>query len=315
MEGDNTGRRLEKLEEIKDLRRIWKNEARDFTPWLAEEDNMSLLADAVGLDITVDEMESSVGDFNADIYATETNTGNRIIIENQLGDTNHDHLGKLITYASGKRANAIIWVVKHAREEHKAAIEWLNSHTDDAIGFFLCEIKLYKIGDSSPAVKFEVVEKPNEWMRKIEKDDSMNQTQKQRVAYWTAFEDYAFKDAKFAREFNRVKPSRDHWLDFAIGSSACHLDAKMIQKRDELVAELYIMDSKELFNSLHRGHKQDIEEETGLKFQWMELPNRKASRILTIKKVDFNDEGKWKEQFEWLKDALIRMKGAFRKYI
>lgn len=129
------------LKEITNLREIWPHEALNFTPWVAE--NVGLLAEAVGLEITVDETESSVGDFNVDIYASETGTDRKIIIENQLEDTDHDHLGKIITYASGKGADVIIWVVKHAREEHKAAIEWLNNHTDEKIGFFLCEIKLW----------------------------------------------------------------------------------------------------------------------------------------------------------------------------
>ena len=92
--------KLGKIQEVKDLREVWKNEAYDFTPWLAEEDNLSLLADAVGLEITLDETESTVGDFNVDIFATETGTDRKIIIENQLESTDHDHLGKLITYAS-----------------------------------------------------------------------------------------------------------------------------------------------------------------------------------------------------------------------
>ena len=158
---------LGKLKEVKDLREVWPHEALDFTPWLAEDDNLALLADAVGLEITIDETESSVGDFNVDIFATETGTDRKIIIENQLEDTNHDHLGKLITYASGKDADIIIWVVKRAREEHRAAIEWLNNHTDEDIAFFLLEIKLYQIGDSEIAVKFEVVEKPNDWTKEI----------------------------------------------------------------------------------------------------------------------------------------------------
>lgn len=128
---------LGKLKEIKDLRKVWPHEALDFTPWLAEDDNLTLLADAVGLEITVDETESSVGDFNVDIYATETGTDRKIIIENQLEDTNHDHLGKLITYASGKSADIVIWVVKRAREEHRSAIEWLNNHTDENIASVL----------------------------------------------------------------------------------------------------------------------------------------------------------------------------------
>lgn len=125
-----------------------------------------MLADAVGLEITFDETESSVGDFNVDIYATETGTDRKTIIENQLEDTDPDHLGKLITYASGKSADIVIWVVKRAREEHRSAIEWLNNHTDENIALFLVEIKLYQIGSSDIAVKFEVVEKPNDWTRK-----------------------------------------------------------------------------------------------------------------------------------------------------
>lgn len=151
---------LGRLKEIKDLRAAWPNEARDFTPWLSQDENIALLSEAVGIDIVVNETESSVGSFNVDIFASESGTDRKIIIENQLDTTNHDHLGKLITYASGKSANVIIWMVKQARDEHRAAIEWLNNHTDGNISFYLCEIKLFQIGASEPAVKFEVVEKP-----------------------------------------------------------------------------------------------------------------------------------------------------------
>ena len=117
-------RQLGTLKEIQDLRTAWPHEAKDFTPWLAS--NIALLGEAIGIDIEVQETESSVGDFSVDIYAEDADTGKTIVIENQLGDTDHDHLGKLITYASGKGADLVIWVVKHAREEHRSAIEWLN---------------------------------------------------------------------------------------------------------------------------------------------------------------------------------------------
>lgn len=200
------------LKEITDLRSVWSHEALNFTPWVAE--NVDLLADAVGLDITVVETESSVGDFNVDIYASETGTDRKIIIENQLEDTDHDHLGKLITYASGKDADVVIWVVKHAREEHKAAVEWLNNHTDDKIGFFLCEIKLFQIGDSDIAPSFTVVERPNDWTKEIKKTTLTNPTQQQRLEYWNAFNDYAFQNTEFAKSFNKRKPNTDHWIVF-----------------------------------------------------------------------------------------------------
>ncbi|WP_418876695.1 DUF4268 domain-containing protein [[Clostridium] scindens] len=302
------------LEEIKDLRTVWPHETLDFTPWLSQDDNISLLADAVGLEITVDETESSVGDFNVDIYASETGTDRKIIIENQLEDTNHDHLGKLITYASGKSADVVIWVVKHAREEHKAAIEWLNNHTDDKIGFFLCEIKLYKIGNSEPAAKFEVIEKPNDWTKEVKKNESISGTQQQRYDYWVAFEDYAFQNTQFAKNFNRRKPSTDHWMNFSVGSSACHIAVSQIQKRDELVVELYINEDKELFNSLLQ-HKDDIEATAGFSFDWRELPEKKASRIVVQKSAALSNQAKWSEQFDWLMEVMIKMKAGFKKYL
>ncbi|MCH5316184.1 MAG: DUF4268 domain-containing protein [Eubacterium sp.] len=305
---------LSKLEEIKDLRKIWPHEALDFTPWLSRDDNIAILADAVGFDITVDETESSVGDFNVDIFATETSTERKIIIENQLEDTDHDHLGKLITYASGKSANMIIWVVKHAREEHKAAIEWLNNHTDDKIGFFLCEIKLYRIGNSDPAVKFEVVEKPNDWTRELKKNESVNESQQQRYDYWLAFEDYAFKNSLFAKNFRRRKPPMDSWLGFSIGSSACEIVVSQIKTQNKLRVELYISDDTELFQALLQN-KKTIESDSNLKFDWQELPNRKASRIAIEKEVSFDNKSTWNSQFDWLIDTMIEMKKAFKKHI
>lgn len=300
------------LKEITDLRSVWPHEALNFTPWVAE--NIDLLGNAVGLDITVDETESSVGDFNVDIYASETGTDRKIIIENQLEDTNHDHLGKLITYASGKGANVIIWVVKHAREEHKAAIEWLNNHTDENIGFFLCEIKLFQIGESQLAPAFTVVERPNDWTKEIKKSSANSQTQQQRLEYWQAFNDYAFNNAAFAKEFNKRKPTTDHWMDFSVGSSACHIGVTQIQKRNSIGVELYINNDKDLFKSIY-AHKDEVEAVMGLALDWKELPERKASRILVEKKVQLENSDEWNSQFEYIMDVCLKMKLAFKKYL
>lgn len=305
---------LGKLEEITDLREVWPHEALDFTPWLAEEENLALLCDAVGLDITVNETESSVGDFSVDIFASEMGTDRKIIIENQLEDTDHDHLGKLITYASGKDADVVIWIVKHAREEHKAAVEWLNNHTDDKIGFFLCEIKLYRIGDSSPAIKFEVAERPNDWAKELKKNTSVSATEQFRYDYWTAFNRYAYQNPSFARNFKQRKATMDHWMDLSIGTSACHIGISLIQKRNALVVELYISERKKLFYDLFKYRKQ-IEDETGLHFDWRELPDKKASRILLERPADLNDQDDWPTQFDWIMEAALKMKATFKKYM
>ena len=305
-----------KLEEITDLRDYWKNEATDFTPWLAKEENISLLSEAIGIDITVEERESNVGDFNVDIYASETETDRKIIIENQLEATDHDHLGKLITYASGKEANIIIWIVKEAREEHRAAIEWLNNHTDKEIGFFLCEIKIYKIENSKPAVKFEVIQRPNEWAKEIKNMD-LTQTEQLRYEYWTAYNDYAFNNTKnieYVKTFGKRKPSTHHWMQLSIGYSNCRISILQIHKRNAINIEFYIEHDKELFNRLF-DKKDDIEKDTGIKFYWKELPDKKASRIITEKSVEFDNKEKWEEQFDWIMETAIKMKKTFTKYI
>lgn len=303
---------LGKLKEITDLRSVWAHETLNFTPWVVE--NIDLLADAVGLDITVDETESSVGDFNVDIYASETGTDRKIIIENQLEDTDHDHLGKIITYASGKGADVVIWVVKHAREEHKAAVEWLNNHTDDKIGFFLCEIKLLQIGNSEIAPSYTVVERPNDWTKEIKKITVTNPTQQQRLEYWQAFNDYAFQNVKFAKTFHKRKPTMDHWMDFSIDSSACHIGVTQVQKRNAVGVELYVNDDKELFKSLF-AHKNEVEEIMGFPLEWRELPERKASRIIVEKEVNLDDRDDWVQQFEYIMDVCMKMKEAFKKYL
>lgn len=307
---------LEKLVEISDLRLAWPNEASDFTPWLAKEDNIAKLGDAIGIDISVDETESSVGNFSLDISATETGTDRKIIIENQLEDTDHDHLGKLITYASGKSANVVIWVVKHARDEHRAAIEWLNNHTDDTIDFFLCEIKLFRIGDSPLAPKFEIIEKPNSWSRDIRQSDSATGIEKLRLEYWSSFLEHANSRPDFRSRFGKRRPAKDHWLSYGIGTSRFNIQVLQIRKKNlkAVCVELHIHDDKDLFREMEEN-KSAIENEVGEKLNWMKLDDKKASRIVATKKVSFTDMDSWPKQFEWIVSTMIKMKNAFQQYV
>ena len=129
-----------------------------------------------------------------------------------------------------------------------------------------------------------------------------------------AFEDYAFNIPAFAKNFKRRKPSTDHWMNFSIGSSACHIAVSQIQKRDELDVELYINDDPDLYNSLLEN-KENIESLSGLSFDWRELPDRKASRIVLEKSVQFANKSQWESQFEWIVDVMVKMKAAFCKHI
>ena len=149
------------------LRTIWKHEALDFTQWLAEEDNLALLSDAIGITLANPQTEVGVGKFSVDILADDEDNNRKVIIENQIEKTNHAHLGQLITYASGLDAELCIWIVARAQEEREQAIKWLNENTTENANFFLIEVEAWQIGDSLPAAKFNIVAKPNDWAKTI----------------------------------------------------------------------------------------------------------------------------------------------------
>lgn len=181
--------KLGKLEEV-DIRELWKHEQYDFSEWLSKEENIEMLSDEIGLTLTDISKEVFVGSYRCDLVAKDETTGIKAIIENQMEATNHDHLGKIITYASGLDANIVIWIVKEAREEHKSAIEWLNNKTIKDISFFLIEIRAYKIGDSLPAPKFVIIEKPNDFVKtaNLSTDSGeLSKTQSERLNFWNIF--------------------------------------------------------------------------------------------------------------------------------
>ena len=151
---------LGKLTEV-DIRELWEHEQYDFSEWLSQEQNIEYLNEILGLSLTDIKKEVFVGAYRCDLVAKDEMSDTTIIIENQLECSDHNHLGKIITYASGLNAKVIVWIVKEAREEHRSAIEWLNNITDPDLNFFLIEIHAYKIGNSDPAPKFEIIEEPN----------------------------------------------------------------------------------------------------------------------------------------------------------
>lgn len=270
--------KLGRLEEV-DVRKLWSHEQYDFSNWLAKEENIELLNEALGLTLVDIEKEVYVGSYRCDLVASDETTGQKIIIENQLEQSNHDHLGKVITYASGLDAKVIVWIVKDAREEHRSAVEWLNNNTNKEINFFLIEIHAYKIGDSLYAPKFEIVEKPNDFIKtgKIQASSGeMNKSQSERLAFWTRFNEVIIERG---RPFNVRKASTDHWYDVAIGTSAAHLGITLVNKENCIGIELYISDDKSIFDRLY-AEKDVIEKELGLTLDWQRLDGKKASRIV-----------------------------------
>lgn len=306
-------RKLGSIEKV-DLRKIWNNEETDFTRWLAEEDNMNKLGEEIGIEIKVNKIEANVGKFRADILAEEENTGRKIIIENQLEPTDHSHLGKIITYSSGYDAKIIIWVVKDMRDEHKQAIDWLNEHTDEDINIFIVKIEVWKIGNSAPAPNFEIISQPNDWakaLKKYTKSDELTETKMLQLDFWNDFKEYAKKE-NTNLSLRKARPQ--HWYDISIGFSGVHMSLTLNTRDDMMGVEIYIPNNKELFNRL-KENKNIIENEIGAELEWMELPDKKASRIKISKSADINDTEEWNNYFAWLKSNAEKFKKVFYKHI
>lgn len=303
-----------KLKEI-DVRELWKHEQYDFSEWLSKQSNISYLDDILGLTLTDVDREVYVGPYRCDLVAKDETTGIRVIIENQLESTNHDHLGKIITYASGLDASVIVWIVKEAKEEHQSAIEWLNNNTVKDINFFLIEIHAYKIGDSEPAPKFEVIEKPNDFVKQgnnNNKREGLTKSESECLYFWELFNQTVVSRGK---PFNPQKPSKDHWRNIAVGTSLAHVAINLINKNNYIIVELYIDNNKELFDKLFE-QKENIESELGLKLEWDRLNTKKASRIkYYIDGLDFDDHGNYESLMNQSIDTIVMMRNTFKKYI
>ena len=299
-----------KLKEV-DIRELWKHEQYDFSEWLSKKENIENLNEILGLTLIDISKETYVGAYRCDLFAKDETTGIKVIIENQLEVSNHDHLGKIITYASGLDAKVVVWIVKEAREEHRSAIEWLNNNTNSNVNFFLIEIHAYKIGESDPAPMFQVVEQPNDFIKNnksTNRDESMNKSQSQRIEFWNQFNNVVIERGK---PFNIT----DHWYNVAIGTSDAHIDITLVNKDSLIGVELYITDNKELFDKLYE-RKYEIEQELGFNLDWRRLDNSKASRIVYhIKGLNFDDHSNYNELMNKTIDLAVLMRNVFKKYI
>jgi len=271
------------------------------------------LGEEIGVEIRQIKTEANVGQFKVDILAEEGSSGRKIIVENQLEDTNHDHLGKIITYAAGYDAEIIIWVVSNVREEHQRAIEWLNEHTDEKIGFFLIKVELWQIEGSNPAPKFEVIVSPNEWAKAIKTGPAggeLTETKLQQLDFWNKFKSFVKeRDAKIRLQ----TPRPQHWYDVSIGSSDAHVALTINSRENFLGCEIYISRNKDLFNLL-RERQNELENEIGEKAEWIDAAV--ASRVKVKKGVsDVFNKNEAENYFTWLYEKTILFQNVFGPHL
>ena len=303
--------KIGKLKEV-NIRELWAHEQYDFSAWLAKEENIELLNEKIGLTLVDINTEAYVGSYRCDIVAVDETTGIRVIIENQLENSNHDHLGKIITYASGLDAKVIVWIVKEARDEHRSAIECLNNNTVQDINFFLIELHAYQIGNSDYAPMFQIVEQPNDFIKEQKgkkSTDTMTKTQSERLEFWTQFNDHVIARGK---PFAVRKASPNQNYDIAIGTSEAKLSIWLEYKHFAISVMLYINSNKALYDKLYECRKE-IESEIGNELIWYRLDNAKASIISNhIDGLNIDDHSNYDALIEEAIDKVLIMRDVFK---
>ncbi len=296
-----------------ELRDIWPSEASAFTPWLAQKENLDILGKTLGIDLELEAQERSVGPFRADILCKDIGTDHWVLIENQLERTDHNHLGQLLTYASGLEAVTIVWIAARFTEEHRSTLDWLNRITHESFRFFGLEVELWRIGDSLAAPKFNIVSKPNDWSQSIAQaaraidDAELSETRAMQREYWAAF-DKVLADRGGSIGGGK-KPQPQAWMAYSIGRSHFTLNAVMVRPRRLVRAELFITGAKaKAFFHLLAAQKEEIERDLGLRLDWEELPEGIVSRIsVSLSDADPEDKDDWARQHQWLAQRLNEM--------
>jgi len=301
-----------KIERIP-LREIWKHEAYDFTTWLQE--NIDVLNDVLDLSLSSAEREQPAGRLSVDLVA-EDEGGNPVIIENQLEKSNHDHLGKIITYLTAIEAKTAIWIVADPRPEHISAIAWLNESS--SANFYLLKLEGIRIGNSEPAPLLTLIVGPSEESREVgDKKKEIAERYVIRQRFWKDLLDRAKEKTKL---HSQISPSQYSWIGAGAGKSGLTFNYS-ITKHDAK-AELYIDRGKEseeenkaVYDELFI-HKNEIEKEFGEPLIWERLDTKRACRI--SKKIEiggYRDEEKWPRIQEAMIDAMIRLEKALKPFI
>ena len=310
-EGTNPMVEVASLDEVP-LRDVWRDEARDFTPWLAT--HLDQLGKELQMDLELERAEFAVGPFSADVVLWNANTGQRVVVENLLETTDHDHLGKLITYAAALEARWAVLVAKAFRPEHRSALTWLNSISGEGCGFFGIEVHAVRIGDSPAAVRLDVVVAPDDFARRARAGaKTVSETNSRYTDWWAEFLP-AFHEAHPGWS-NAQVPQPVNWMTFPSGKSGVSYELSFAYPTGasnySLRAGIYIDDGEAVYPALE-AQRSAIEAACGLALQWEPLENARASRVATyLDPADPADRARWPAYRAWAIETLGELRRAF----
>jgi len=293
-----------------DVREIWPNEQQDFTPWLASEKNIARLGAAIGLDLEVENTEVAVGPYSADILAKDTVKDTYVVIENQFGKTNHDHLGKLITYASVLDARAVVWIASEFTDEHRKAMEWLNDNSA-GLSFYAVSIEVQRIGQSKPAVRFNVLSHPADVDRHEATGSDRELTQDKQMAF--EFWGMVRERLVATRSIPSLRPVKPYnFYDVTLGKSGLFLSNMVNIAAGRMGVRLYVSNkiAQAAIPQL-LAEKDQIEKEVGQPLNWDANPSGKDKQIALVRDVDFDDKTKWEGYADWMADTILKFRKAF----
>jgi hypothetical protein len=303
---------LGRLQKV-DLREVWVNESANFTPWLAQDDNILLLGEAIGIDMEVQTLEKEVGPFRADIVCRETQGDRTVLIENQIEMTDHNHLGQIITYSAGIDAAVVVWIAKEFAAEHRAALDWLNEKTCGGAHFFGVEIEVLRIGKSEPAPRFNVVCRPNDWQDSVRRDTAeLNDTQRLRLEYWTTVE-RLLRQKKSPLRF-ATTGSRS-WQRIRAPIRCCDFGF-WVSVRDKCIT-VYMgsTDPKDRarIKELLKAKRKQLEKETGVALTI--YSNKTRDWVNAEMKADPCERSDWPRQHDWLRATGEKFTQVFPAFL
>jgi len=294
---------------------VWAHEAHEFTPWLL--DNVDVLADLLGMDLALEVAEHPVGSFWLDLLGRDLSDDSVVIVENQLEPSDHLHLGQILTYAAGTDPTTIVWITTGFRPEHRAALDWLNEHTDPGTRFFGIEIEVVKIGDSAPAPNFKLVAQPNDWGKHVKAAASAGAQSERSQLYWQFWPQFLDRIREEHPDWTKAKaPSTSSWYDLPTGAGGAVYSTAFGRQGQGLRVGLYFNGPEANSNSTRlaavRAQKDLFEQALGepANITWSDDPQRKYAAVWVNSEFGIADVDQWPVMLDWLLDCHRRFRQA-----